>query len=328
MSRRSAARTGFTERTGFTVTELLVVIAIIGLLMALLLPAVQMVRENGRKTACANNLRQIGYAITQHHVQLQVYPTAGLDSTAPRTKGGNGDPLPAKSGPPSYGQWWGWAYQILPFMEREAKFMDTDDPRAANLILPSYFCPTRRRPEAREGIDCGLNPRTQRGALDYAGNGGVGNPGQQIFPASPDAWLNQNGTIIPVGHRDTNGVFRPATLSSRVSGAMPDGDGVTILVGERNFNRRRMNDPTQQDEDNGYMAGYSWDTIRWAYDIPAKDRTDLSDFDTRFGSSHTMIAQFVYCDGSVKALNYTIALPVFQGLCHRDDGTTLPEAEK
>jgi hypothetical protein len=109
---------------------------------------------------------------------------------------------------------------------------------------------------------------------------------------------------------------------------MPDGDGVTILVGERNFNRQRMADPTQQDEDNGFIAGYSWDTIRWGYDIPAWDRADMSDFDTRFGSSHTMIAQFVYCDGSVKAINYSIALPVFQGLCHREDGTALPETEK
>ena len=307
MSRRNA------WRAGFTVTEMLVVIAIIGIMMALLLPAVQFVREAGRKTSCANNLAQIGKAIQQHKAQYQIYPTAGLDSTSPATKGGNGDPQPADK------QWWGWAYQILPFMEQETVQMNLNDAGVAALVMPNYFCPTRRRPQGREGIGCGLNPRTIRGAIDYAGNAGIGNPNAQIFPASPDAWINQNGTIIPVGFRDAGGVYRPASIKDRVELAIPDGEGYTILVGERNFNRQRMSDSTQQDEDNGYVAGYSWDTIRWGYSIPAKDREDMSDFDLRFGSSHNLIAQFVLCDGAVKSIDYSINLNVFQGLCHRND---------
>jgi prepilin-type N-terminal cleavage/methylation domain-containing protein len=315
MSRRIACR------AGFTVTELLVVIAIIGILMALLLPAVQFVRESGRKTSCANNLAQIGKAIAQHHAQYQIYPTAGLDENSPRSKGGNGDPQLADK------QWWGWAYQILPFVDQEKDYLRTDAEVAA-LIIPNYFCPTRRRPQAREGSGCGLPPRTPRGAIDYAGNGGVGDSpsgGQQLFPTSPGAWINQNGTIIPVGFRDAGGVYRPAAMRDRVSGAMPDGDAYTILVGERNYNRQRMADSSQQDENNGYVAGYSWDTIRWGYDVPAADRLDMSDFDTRFGSSHNLIAQFVFCDGGVRTISYNVNLPVFQGLCHRDDGTNLPE---
>lgn len=300
-------------RAGFSVTEMLVVIAIIGIMMALLLPAVQMVREAGRKTSCANNLTQIGKAIMQHKAQYQIYPTAGLDSMSPATKGGNGDPQPADK------QWWGWAYQILPFMDLNTVQTYHNDAEVAGLLVPNYFCPTRRRPQVREGIDCGLNPRTMRGALDYAGNGGIGNANVQIYPASPDAWINQNGTIIPVGFRDATGTYRPAARADRVELVIPDGETYTILVGERNFNRQRIADSTQQDEDNGYIAGYSWDTIRWGYAIPAKDREDMSDFDLRFGSSHNQIAQFLLCDGAVKSLNYAMDLSVFQGLCHRND---------
>ena len=303
-------------RAGFTVTELLVTIAIIGILMALLLPAAQMVREAGRRTTCANNLTQIGKAFAQHEVQSQnqIFPTAGLNWTTACARGPNRDPLPAHQ------QTWGWAFQILPYLERDKEYTMDHDATVAGLIIPTYFCPSRRKPQARDGIECGITtpPTCPRGGLDYAGNAGPGNAGQQAFPAHPDAWINQGGTVIPIGYYDTNNVFRPNR--ARVSRGVPDGDSYTLLVGERNFNRLRMADATQQDENNGYVAGYSWDTIRWAYDIPAKDRDDMSDFDTRFGSSHPSITQFVYCDGSIKAINYSIDLTTFQQLSHREDG--------
>jgi prepilin-type N-terminal cleavage/methylation domain-containing protein len=316
MSRRHVAR------AGFTVTELLVVIAIIGIMMALLLPAVQWAREAGRRTSCSNNLFQIGRAVAQHNGHYELYPTAGLSSVAARFKSpppplGNGDPQPANM------QGWGWAYQILPFMDQEKNHMRASDADVAGLLTTSYFCPTRRRPQARDGIDCGIPGTTKRGGLDYAGNAGVGDstPGQRQFPSFPDAWLNQNGMIIPL--TPASNVVDPPIAGSLskplwVTDA-PDGEPYTILVGERNFNRQRMADSTQQDEDNGFVAGYSWDTIRWGYDVPAKDREDMSDFDTRFGSSHALITQFLFCDGSVKSVTYNIDLPVFQGLCRRAD---------
>src|SRR5687767_4883662 len=104
------------SRAGFTVTELLVVIAIIGILMALLLPAAQMVREAGRRATCANNATQIGKAIAQHEVTFEYFPTAGLNWTTPRSKGANGDPMPGIQ------QNWGWAFQILPYLEREKEW--------------------------------------------------------------------------------------------------------------------------------------------------------------------------------------------------------------
>jgi hypothetical protein len=186
------------------------------------------------------------------------------------------------------------------------------------------------------GSGCGItNPPTcPRGALDYAGNAGVGDgpKGLQLYapyPAFPDAWIEPNGTIVPLTPFDNvtdPPVARSPRKSLTVGTGVPDGDSYTILVGERNFNRQRMSDPTQQDEDNGYIAGYSWDTIRWGYGIPLADRLDMSDFDTRFGSSHNLIAQFLFCDGSVKSINYGVDLVVFQGACRREDGRAPDES--
>lgn len=302
-------------RVGFTVTEMLVVIAIIGVMMALLLPAVQMVREAGRKTNCANNLTQIGKAFAQHNVQWGMYASAGAvpgpSPPAPadecdtlRAMGGNNTPLQANN------QSWGWAYQILPYLEKDGPYLDPDPRRAASLVVSNYFCSSRRRPQARDGDYCGIGP-CPRGALDYAGNGGtqyrVRRPSALLFP-DPSSWVGANGAVIP--HAD------PLNVGL---GEISDGASSTILVGERNFNRLRMADPTQRDENNGYIAGYSWDSIRWGYAIPAADREDIaSDSDTRFGSSHPLITQFVLCDGSVKSLNISVNLTVFQGLCDRD----------
>ena len=318
-------------RAGFTVTELLVVIAIIGIMMALLLPAVQWAREAGRKSSCSNNLIQIGKAIAQHNGVHQYYPTAGLSHAASRTFGGNDDPEVGNK------QYWGWAYQILPYMDNEKQFLLSTplpnrvpgDTAAAGTIVPNYFCPTRRRPLARDGIECGIPGTTKRGALDYAGNAGVGDITgvRRPYPVFPDAWLNQNGMIIPlVPANNVNPPLSGALPPTQCVLNAPDGEAQTILIGERNYNRQRMADTSQQDENNGFIAGYSWDTIRWGYDVPAKDREDMSDFDTRFGSSHHLIAYFLFCDGSVKSLTYNINLPAFQALCHRDDGTLLPEA--
>src|SRR6266481_9147861 len=101
------------SRLGFTLIELLVVIAIIGVLIALLLPAVQKVREAASRTQCANNLKQIGLAMHNFHDTYGLFPNQGGQAHSGIAYDSSGTPLGIKY------QTAGWLFQILPFIEQD-----------------------------------------------------------------------------------------------------------------------------------------------------------------------------------------------------------------
>lgn len=127
----------------FTLVELLVVIAIIGILVALLLPAIQSAREAARRTQCQTHLKNIGLAIANFENARKVYPTGGsryVDGTKNSLENNieNGKPL----GPDRQGL--GWGYQILPYIEETAAAQATTTAQLGQIVVPIYVCPSRR----------------------------------------------------------------------------------------------------------------------------------------------------------------------------------------
>src|SRR5437016_1193144 len=167
------------SKAGFTLVELLVVIAIIGVLVALLLPAVQAAREAGRRTTCKNNLKQFGVAFHTHHDALGFLPHGGLGWTYPPTYDANGNPTNGLA------QFAGWGFQVLPYMEQDAVFSGTNQGnnvgnkqiQAIGAVIPNFFCPTRRRPQALPATGSWYGPggNYPHASTDYAGSNGDNN---------------------------------------------------------------------------------------------------------------------------------------------------------
>jgi len=146
MKRRPSRSSAGAARRGFTLVELLVVITIIGILIALLLPAVQAARAAARRMSCSNNLRQIGIGLHNYHAALGCFPPGGLEPRSPKWP---------------QGRQLAWSVFLLPYVEQQPLYdaLDTgkafdhaDNAEAAAAILSLYVCPSvPRGMELREG---------------------------------------------------------------------------------------------------------------------------------------------------------------------------------
>jgi len=272
---------------GFTLVELLVVIAIIGILVALLLPAVQSAREAARRTECKNQIKQIGLASHNHHDTYKLLPDGGHDWYTPRAFT-NGKPQIAPNQP------WGWMYQILLFSEQSNLYYDTNDANVRKATIDHYFCPTRRAHTVTGG----------RNAMnDYAGNGGL------LQSSGLNNWGDgKNGGAIVRGRAE-----QPMNFATLL-----DGTANTLLVAEKAL-RVIDRDRFSCADNEGWTSGWDWDIIRWGTNQPVPDK-DAIDCDTRFGSSHAGGFNTVFADGSVHFIPFTVDLTVWRNICHRSDG--------
>ncbi len=319
-----------TRRPAFTLVELLVVIAIIGILVALLLPAVQAAREAGRRMSCQNNLRQLGVAAHNHHDTLKVLPHGGGNQwQASRVHQMVYD---ANRRIPYVKEMQGASqfFQILPFMEQNAVYQgvgvddmngdgakDNQDRllQAISAVIPTHYCPTRRQPKAIIRLEnaqaaCGLSGTAigtrPTGLTDYAASYGSRMRSDNAINNYPDAI---SGATVPLRCVTvTNGVITgpPARVCIGLE-AIIDGTANTILYGEKRLNVRVLFQNVGDDNE-GYTAGIDQDTIRYTDLIPKPDRTDSAGTagEWRFGSSHPAGFNVVMCDGAVKSISYRI----------------------
>jgi len=277
------------RRTGFSLVELLVVIAIIMILMGLLMPAVQKVREAGNRLLCKNNLKQIAIAFHHHHNDHGFFPSGGWAFFTPPTYV-NGAPLPAPR------QQAGWGFQILPYIEADNVWR-AGAVAAIAAPLKVFFCPSRRAPQTVSWPDSYVPQLTGgtlvHGLCDYAASN-----------------LEETGVV-----RRFVGV-RIAEIY--------DGTSNTLLAGDKRLNLAFLGQK-QLDDNEGYTAGWDKDTVRTTKRTPARDYTGVGDGQLLFGSSHPEGISAVFADGSVRSVPFGIDRTVFGNLGNRADGQVIPD---
>lgn len=299
------------KRAAFTLIELLVVIAIIAILIGLLLPAVQKVREAAARTQCQNHLKQIGLAFHSHSDTVRALPHGGKNGK-PAGQSGTAccswedSDYAAKN---SAGQLddrtgFNWRYQILPFIEQGPLH---DLPSRATLYatpVKVMYCPSSRPAKTYNGS----------ARSDYVGNAGGGT-----------SMSTRNGLVVSPDN--TLEIHR-----------VPDGTSNTVMVAEKWLHPQRHG-VDGGDNEPWVNAGWDEDVVRigggtYTYTHPKtgtsvtvprtpqhnSDAPNYRSWNQTFGSSHDGGMNAAMGDGSVRFVRYSVDATVWAGSCTRDGG--------
>lgn len=314
------------KRKAFTLVELLVVIAIIGMLVGLLLPAVQQAREAARVMQCNNNLRQMALAALNHEATTGAFPSGGwIHKWEGDPDLGLGDKQPGS-----------WMYSILPFLEQQALWelgadgnMKIDATiKSANVTraqtpVSVFYCPSRR--------PC----RTYHGAVGGNNCNGINNISAKTeYNACAAKDGSSVSTDIKTYEEALAVVTTPAkgithSKSKTQMGEISDGTSNTFLYGEKYLCRNKYEVTSNGNAANGDnqtpWAGVDNDSLRYtrntsyAVDRPLQDR-DQYDSGSIFGSAHSGAFGMCMADGSTHRINYSIDMEIYSNLGNKADG--------
>jgi prepilin-type N-terminal cleavage/methylation domain-containing protein len=282
------------QRKGFALVELLVVIAIIGVLIALLLPAVQAARESARRCSCCNNLKQVGLAMHLHHDTYGRLP-AGWD-------GYDASGRPLALGYPG----WGWAARILPFIEQanveknlinyQLPATDPANSQARLFLIKTFRCPS----DTGDVKFLNRDEESGNGTLEFATANYVG------------VWGTTDTHVcgtLPAGTQCTSDGCLFHNSSTRFADIL-DGLSQTFLVGERN-SRLDYSTWVGTYDVNDCSPGRIVGTASYP---PNSQASDIHNF----SSEHPSGTHFLLADGSVRIVPETIDTAVYHALCMRN----------
>jgi prepilin-type N-terminal cleavage/methylation domain-containing protein/prepilin-type processing-associated H-X9-DG protein len=324
----------YPRKFAFTLVELLVVIAIIGILIALLLPAIQAAREAARRIQCTNNLKQIGQGCMTHVSEIGTFPATGWGWCW------SGDPDRGFRGR----QPGGWLFNLMPFMELKSvhDLGKNGNQKGRSLTAQSpisfFHCPTRRPAilypyggsvpihniDLKSAGNGTANAPDVCAKTDYAGcagdnYSGYGDSGPATY-AEGDARTAADWASKKYGDPATaNGVLYYHCNTKQKD--IIDGTSHTYLGGERYMNPDAYS-VSIDDGDQPWTQGFDIDTIRWVNNSeaghPLRDRRSYTN-PSAFGSAHSSSFNMVFCDGAVHSISFNINPEMHRRLGVRND---------
>lgn len=317
-------------RRAFTLVELLVVIAIIGVLVALLLPAVQAAREAANRMSCSNNLKQLGIALHNYHdthkkLPYNAHPQAGSGATMQRSAS--------------------WFVRLMPFMEQTGVYdrmifagdfshQDGPNPNAAMLsgfAVPGLYCPSSPLPTTKTLNAHGVNYEVQR--ANYVGIAG------SYWKGGTTNVQSTTPNTAAYGVRYYNGVIASIAPNKNAAlkfASVTDGLSNTMFVSEQSnfqFNGTTQFDCTSNGHWGGAWAGVdanSWTqnetTLRYPIGTYQGDGNNVPyGANIALVSAHSGGVMGGLADGSVRFVSETINFATLTALCDRQDGTSVGE---
>jgi len=294
---------------GFTLIELLVVIAVIGVLVALLLPAVQAAREAARRVQCVNNLKQMGSALHSYQGVHNVFPLGGYG-------GGLGSPALWENPSIAARRLSSWGTAVLPYMEQgplynainqDRWYLHPENTTAGATAISTYLCPSNPTSNLfKPNGDNAKFPPVGFGRNDYAGN--YGERALRCYPAR-----NCQNSYAEQGDSSGRGVIMPPGTAVITVQAIVDGTTHTIILGEapealhglwighKNF----LDQSAPINARYGPAASTPWESCQVPNNSPNLGKLGC-DFGQEFDSHHPSGANFLFVDGSVRFLKESI----------------------